>query len=89
MDKKRICLILAFLFLIQGAAFTQDLLPGTTIMEPALKVSLNKPEISVLERYDIYILCTALLIYKLDTIEKCPTDIIKERITSQYEESFF
>ncbi len=83
------CLILAFLFLVQGVAFTQDLLPGTILIEPALKVSLNKPEISVLERYDIYILCTALLIYKLDTIEKCPKGIIKERITSQYDRSFF
>ncbi len=80
---------MALLFLVQGVAYTQDLLPRTISSEPALKVSLNKPEISTLERYDIYVLCTALLIYKLDTIEKCPKDIIKERLTGQYEESFF
>ncbi|MCK4462771.1 MAG: hypothetical protein KAU58_00495, partial [Candidatus Omnitrophica bacterium] len=72
-----------------GTAFTQDLLPGIISITPAAKVSLNKPEISVLKRYDIYILCMGLLIYKLDAIEKCPKDIIKQRITSQYDRSFF
>lgn len=81
MDKKKMCVILAFLFLVQGAAFTQDLLPGTISITPASKVSLNKAE--------IYILCMGLLIYKLDTIERFSKDVIKERITSQYDRSFF
>ena len=89
MGKKNLSLILAFLFLVQGAAFTQDLLPGTMSFKPASKVSLNKPEISFLKKYDIYIFCTALLIYKLDTVQRYPKAIIKEKITNQYNNSDF
>ncbi len=89
MDKRRLAIILAFLFLAQSLGVTQDLLPGTISIEPTSKVSLNKPEISFLKKYDIYVLCLGLFIYKLDVVEKCSKNEIKQRIMNQHESAFF
>ena len=89
MDKKRLAIIFAFLFLIQSVAYTQDSLQWTSPLDPTSKVSLNKPEISFLKKYDIYILCLGLLIYKLDVVERYSKSEIRERIKEQYENAFF
>lgn len=89
MSKKRLHLILALLFAVQSTAFTQDLLPRTVSVEPASKVSLNKPQTPFLNKYDIYILCMALLIYKMDVVERYSKDEIKEKMAEQYDNSFF
>ncbi|NQT23254.1 MAG: hypothetical protein HQ579_07470 [Candidatus Omnitrophica bacterium] len=89
MAKKTLALILSVLFLAQSAGFSQDFLPRTTSVNPTAKVSLNKPEISFFKKYDIYILCMSLLIYKLDVVERCSKETIKEEITSQYDNAFF
>lgn len=89
MDRKRLCLILALLLMVQNVALAQDLLLGTFPIEPTSKVSLNKPEISFLKKYDIYILCTALFIYRLDAIERNPKNIVKEIIKDHTDEADF
>jgi len=87
--KKRLALILSVFFLAQSAAFSQDFLPRTTPVNPTAKVSLNKPEISFLKKYDFYILCTALLVYKLDVIERRSKGSIVEEVDGQYDGTFF
>ena len=89
MNRKSLALIIAILILVQYSALPQELYPGTISLNPTEKVSLNKPEIAFLKKYDIYVLCLGLLIYKYDVLDKCSKDEIREGIARHKENNFF
>lgn len=87
MNRKKAVGLLVFLLLVQMLAHPQEMLPGTSQLLPQTKVSLTNPEITFFQRYDI--LSLALLIYKLDAIERYPKEVVKETIMRDYDRTFF
>jgi len=87
MNRRGSAIMLCILFLVQSLAYPQELLHRTLPLNPQTKVSPNNVKLAFLQKYDV--LCMALLIYKLDAVERSPKEVVKESIMREYDRAFF